>query len=211
MPWIFLHIPVNFKGQFLNRYAILTEFKASGSETTFNVLQLRGNQNQSEELLLGRVSPTLWTCIGMMNAILPTDVTLAIVLMMVLESTVSHICPNSPIGMSSGDCEGHSLWCLSFSSSLNYSLSLCALFIGVASSWKKPLHQDRNVSSEDKTDQSEEVCIDLQWLFPQRGQIEPNHANKPHAEMTVRSWTQDYILAHRDALLIWKFILHILR
>ncbi len=36
-----------------------------------------------------------------------------------------------------------------------------------------PTYQDRNVWSQDKGDHSDQLCIDQQWLFPLRGQVDP--------------------------------------
>lgn len=46
-------------------------------------------------------------------------------------------------------------------------------------------HQDRNISAEDKGEQSDKLCTDLQLCFSLRGQVDPKHTKKINASFTL--------------------------
>ncbi len=56
------------------------------------------------------------------------------------------------------------------------------------------------ISSQDKGDHSEQLCIDLQRPFPLRGQVDPNHASK----MPPTAWQSHQICIHCVSLLIYS-------
>lgn len=105
--------------------------------------------------------PSLWNCIPegwtpFLTKVIPS----VVVLMMVVDSTVSHqskFSHRSTVRLRSGDCECYRIWL-----TLKHSGNSYALPIGAESSWKTPLPWDRNVSSKDKCDQSKK---NLAFIF----------------------------------------------
>lgn len=68
-----------------------------------------------------------------------------------------------------------------FSHSSNHSASPRALLMGQCHPWRDHSHEDRNVPSLDKSDESEELCIDSQRQHSVREQVVSNHTSKVNA------------------------------
>ena len=123
-----------------------------------------------------------------MNTVLPKYIPSFGVLMMVMESTVWQIGPKSSIQLGWDVVNVKAITC--YSHHFHTYQTLMSFGWGHGHPGIDHSHKDRNVSSQDKGDHSEEIYIALQWPYSLRGTsgLKPCQQNAPHCKHSDLYW-----------------------